>query len=341
MDTFRDDVGLHFRSSSVLLVTDLYRFSAVLQNLAAQKTYNNLNMTMREAVASRACCVEGVLKCYRHETLETIIDRIAEAEVAHELWGARLLGWESAVTEPWLFLAGASSGAGGQWRRGERDRFSVWPSASTGSHSCRYWRPVLTPAPQSIPRSLPSTPPSSSHQPSKVSGWHWWPLPLLGNKHNGVKALWFSATHTHTRMEPDFVLQTSEWFWFTDLPVYDPTLFILLLWSSWIFAAIPRSSLPFNNLTGNLTLLRSPHFFFQTPNMKQMSQNEFSPIRDVPVANSKSSLLGKQEPVIQAHSDDLVWHQPLYNFSLKSFLLQPPSLCHHGDSSTTWPACPR
>lgn len=36
---------------------------------------------MREAIASRACCVEGVLKCYRHETLETIIDRIAQAEV--------------------------------------------------------------------------------------------------------------------------------------------------------------------------------------------------------------------------------------------------------------------
>lgn len=37
---------------------------------------------MREALADRACCVEGVLKCYRHETLETVIDRIAKAEVA-------------------------------------------------------------------------------------------------------------------------------------------------------------------------------------------------------------------------------------------------------------------
>lgn len=54
----------------------------MVQNLAAQKNYNNLNMTMREAVASRACCVEGVLKCYQYETLETIIDRIAKAEVA-------------------------------------------------------------------------------------------------------------------------------------------------------------------------------------------------------------------------------------------------------------------
>lgn len=56
-------------------------FHSVFKNLAAQKNYNNLNMTMHEAIASRACCVEGVLKCYPHETLETVIDRIAEAEV--------------------------------------------------------------------------------------------------------------------------------------------------------------------------------------------------------------------------------------------------------------------
>lgn len=72
-------------------MTELYCSSDVVQNLAAQKTYNNLNMTMREAIAARACCVEGVLKCYRHETLETIIDRIAKAEVAHMLLHARLL----------------------------------------------------------------------------------------------------------------------------------------------------------------------------------------------------------------------------------------------------------
>ncbi|KPP70942.1 hypothetical protein Z043_110187 [Scleropages formosus] len=51
------------------------------QNLAAQKNYNNLNMTMQEALRGRACCIEGVIKCYPHETLETIIDRIAKAEV--------------------------------------------------------------------------------------------------------------------------------------------------------------------------------------------------------------------------------------------------------------------
>ncbi|XP_075870086.1 5'-AMP-activated protein kinase subunit gamma-3b isoform X2 [Nelusetta ayraudi] len=61
-------------------VVALYsRFDVI--NLAAQKSYNQLNMSMREALASRACCMEGVLKCYRHETLETVIDRIAKAEV--------------------------------------------------------------------------------------------------------------------------------------------------------------------------------------------------------------------------------------------------------------------
>nr|XP_057938355.1 5'-AMP-activated protein kinase subunit gamma-3b isoform X1 [Doryrhamphus excisus]XP_057938356.1 5'-AMP-activated protein kinase subunit gamma-3b isoform X1 [Doryrhamphus excisus]XP_057938357.1 5'-AMP-activated protein kinase subunit gamma-3b isoform X1 [Doryrhamphus excisus]XP_057938358.1 5'-AMP-activated protein kinase subunit gamma-3b isoform X1 [Doryrhamphus excisus]XP_057938359.1 5'-AMP-activated protein kinase subunit gamma-3b isoform X1 [Doryrhamphus excisus] len=61
-------------------VVALYsRFDVI--NLAAQKNYNNLNMTMREAVSSRACWKEGVLKCYPHETLEAIIDRIAGAEV--------------------------------------------------------------------------------------------------------------------------------------------------------------------------------------------------------------------------------------------------------------------
>lgn len=37
---------------------------------------------MREVIEGRSCCIEGVLKCYPHETLETIIDRIAEAEVS-------------------------------------------------------------------------------------------------------------------------------------------------------------------------------------------------------------------------------------------------------------------
>lgn len=52
------------------------------QNLAAQKIYNNLDMTMQEACARRGSgFVEGVIKCYPDETLDTIIDRIVKAEV--------------------------------------------------------------------------------------------------------------------------------------------------------------------------------------------------------------------------------------------------------------------
>ncbi|KAM6958245.1 5'-AMP-activated protein kinase subunit gamma-1 isoform 1-T1 [Tautogolabrus adspersus] len=61
-------------------VVSLYsRFDVI--NLAAQKTYNNLDMTMQEAVRRRTCFFEGVLKCYPDETLDIIIDRIVKAEV--------------------------------------------------------------------------------------------------------------------------------------------------------------------------------------------------------------------------------------------------------------------
>ncbi|XP_060888688.1 5'-AMP-activated protein kinase subunit gamma-1 isoform X1 [Labrus mixtus] len=61
-------------------VVSLYsRFDVI--NLAAQKTYNNLDMTMQEAVRRRTCFFEGVLKCYPDETLDAILDRIVTAEV--------------------------------------------------------------------------------------------------------------------------------------------------------------------------------------------------------------------------------------------------------------------
>ncbi|KAM9820370.1 LOW QUALITY PROTEIN: 5'-AMP-activated protein kinase subunit gamma-1 [Neosynchiropus ocellatus] len=61
-------------------VVALYsRFDVI--NLAAQKTYSNLDISMREAVARRTCFVEGVIKCYPDETLDVIIERIVSAEV--------------------------------------------------------------------------------------------------------------------------------------------------------------------------------------------------------------------------------------------------------------------
>lgn len=52
------------------------------QNLAAEKTYNNLDITVTQALQHRSQYFEGVVKCSRLELLETIVDRIVRAEVS-------------------------------------------------------------------------------------------------------------------------------------------------------------------------------------------------------------------------------------------------------------------
>lgn len=52
-----------------------------MQNLAAEKTYNNLDVTVTQALRHRSQYFEGVMKCNKLETLETIVDRIVKAEV--------------------------------------------------------------------------------------------------------------------------------------------------------------------------------------------------------------------------------------------------------------------
>uniref|UniRef100_A0A4X2LVJ1 5'-AMP-activated protein kinase subunit gamma-1 n=1 Tax=Vombatus ursinus TaxID=29139 RepID=A0A4X2LVJ1_VOMUR len=61
-------------------VVDIYSKFDVI-NLAAEKTYNNLDISVTKALQHRSHYFEGVLKCYQHETLETIINRLVEAEV--------------------------------------------------------------------------------------------------------------------------------------------------------------------------------------------------------------------------------------------------------------------
>ncbi|XP_062849819.1 5'-AMP-activated protein kinase subunit gamma-1 isoform X2 [Trichomycterus rosablanca] len=61
-------------------VVDIYSKFDVI-NLASEKTYNNLEVTVTEALRHRSQYFEGVMKCKRHETLETIVERIAKAEV--------------------------------------------------------------------------------------------------------------------------------------------------------------------------------------------------------------------------------------------------------------------
>ncbi|XP_030624445.1 5'-AMP-activated protein kinase subunit gamma-1 isoform X2 [Chanos chanos] len=61
-------------------VVDIYSKFDVI-NLAAEKTYNNLDISVTQALRHRSQYFEGVMKCNRLETLETIVDRIVKAEV--------------------------------------------------------------------------------------------------------------------------------------------------------------------------------------------------------------------------------------------------------------------
>ncbi|KAK5897711.1 hypothetical protein CgunFtcFv8_015191 [Champsocephalus gunnari] len=61
-------------------VVDIYSKFDVI-NLAAEKTYNNLDVTVTQALRHRSQYFEGVMKCNKRETLETIVDRIVKAEV--------------------------------------------------------------------------------------------------------------------------------------------------------------------------------------------------------------------------------------------------------------------
>ncbi|XP_031418726.1 5'-AMP-activated protein kinase subunit gamma-1-like isoform X3 [Clupea harengus] len=61
-------------------VVDIYSKFDVI-NLAAEKTYNNLDVTVTQALRHRWQYFEGVLKCNRLESLDTIVDRIVKAEV--------------------------------------------------------------------------------------------------------------------------------------------------------------------------------------------------------------------------------------------------------------------
>uniref|UniRef100_A0A8D0R326 CBS domain-containing protein n=1 Tax=Sus scrofa TaxID=9823 RepID=A0A8D0R326_PIG len=62
-------------------VVGLYsRFDVI--HLAAQQTYNHLDMSVGEALRQRTLCLEGVLSCQPHETLGEVIDRIVREQAS-------------------------------------------------------------------------------------------------------------------------------------------------------------------------------------------------------------------------------------------------------------------
>lgn len=52
------------------------------QNLAAEKTYNNLDVSLKKANEHRNEWFEGVQKCTLDETLYEVMERIVRAEVS-------------------------------------------------------------------------------------------------------------------------------------------------------------------------------------------------------------------------------------------------------------------
>lgn len=59
---------------------DIYSKHDVI-NLAAERTYNNLDVSVEDALQHRQDHFEGVVKCYLNETLFVIIDRISTAKI--------------------------------------------------------------------------------------------------------------------------------------------------------------------------------------------------------------------------------------------------------------------
>lgn len=53
------------------------------QNLAAEKTYNDLDVSLKKANEHRNEWFEGVHKCKLDETLYTIMEKIVRAEVSY------------------------------------------------------------------------------------------------------------------------------------------------------------------------------------------------------------------------------------------------------------------
>ncbi|XP_064463420.1 5'-AMP-activated protein kinase subunit gamma-1-like isoform X2 [Ornithodoros turicata] len=61
-------------------VVDIYAKFDVI-NLAAEKTYNNLDITIKKALEHRDQYFEGVMKCTLNDTLLAVMERIVKAEV--------------------------------------------------------------------------------------------------------------------------------------------------------------------------------------------------------------------------------------------------------------------
>lgn len=73
---------MRFNFCTFNIIVNIYLYASyIFQNLAAEKTYNNLDVSLQEANEHRNEWFEGVQSCKLDETLFTIMERIVRAEV--------------------------------------------------------------------------------------------------------------------------------------------------------------------------------------------------------------------------------------------------------------------
>ena len=66
-------------------------YSSLFQNLAATRSYHNLDVTVKDALQFRESRPEGVTTCTIHESIETVANRLVKAEVRIFLSNRRLM----------------------------------------------------------------------------------------------------------------------------------------------------------------------------------------------------------------------------------------------------------
>lgn len=98
------------------------------QHLAAQQTYNHLDMSVAEALRQRTLCMEGVLSCQPEESLEEVINRIVREQVPHAAHTRSQHVWSNPSHKQLQFSL--------------RIRHPPYPPSVWKSSQCPHWPPV-------------------------------------------------------------------------------------------------------------------------------------------------------------------------------------------------------
>lgn len=134
---------------------------------------------MTQALKHRSQYFEGVVKCHKMETMETIVDRIVKAEVRHWHSHASRNGFMTcSQCVNAVFMLGASVSGSGWALQHRRHHFLVRHPPGPGAQPCRYRCSALLAPPPLLSWTL-----SSLSPPAPIT------LPQVGNT-AGYKEAW-------------------------------------------------------------------------------------------------------------------------------------------------------